>query len=181
VVRRSRPEPALRRAALLPAVKARPVDSLAGPAGSGGVRQDLRVAASYCATMLAGMRPRSLATMPWPLAHARMSALRSRLDAVRPARRRAPPPGKANRPPPVRVRPVRDLLRDHMAKDRRFEPSGVHQYARLTPEETARSGPASNSLLLQGCPGRGPGRGPGTRCTPCAGCIPGKVCCYRCR
>ena len=50
------------------------------------------MAASYCSATLAEMRPRSLTVMPWPFAQARMSALRSRLDAVRPGRRRGPRP-----------------------------------------------------------------------------------------
>ena len=49
-------------------------------------------AAWYCSTTLAGIRPRSLTVMPWSLAHARMPALRPRLDAVRPAVRRGPRP-----------------------------------------------------------------------------------------
>ena len=48
------------------------------------------MAASYCSTTLAGMRPRSLTAMPWPLAHARISPLRSRRAAVRPGRCRCP-------------------------------------------------------------------------------------------
>ena len=32
------------------------------------------------------MRPRPLSAMPWSLAHARMSALRARLAAIRPSR-----------------------------------------------------------------------------------------------
>jgi len=51
------------------------------------------VAASYCSTTLAGMRPRSLTAIPWPVAQARMLPLRSRLAAVRPGRRRCPLPG----------------------------------------------------------------------------------------
>ena len=50
------------------------------------------VAASYCWTTLAGMRPRSLTAMPWSFAHARIWPLRSRLDAVRVGRRRCPRP-----------------------------------------------------------------------------------------
>ena len=38
--------------------------------------QDPLVAASYCSTTLAGMRPRSLTAMPWSFAHARMPPLR---------------------------------------------------------------------------------------------------------
>jgi Domain of unknown function (DUF4386) len=41
------------------------------------------VAASYCSATLAEIPPRSLTVIPWSFAHARMSALRSRLDAVR--------------------------------------------------------------------------------------------------
>jgi hypothetical protein len=40
-----------------------------------GVGQSPVVAASYCSTTLAGMRPRPLTAMPWSLAHARMSPL----------------------------------------------------------------------------------------------------------
>jgi hypothetical protein len=52
------------------------------------------VAALYCSATLAEIRPRSLTVMPWSFAHARMSALRSRLDAVRPGRRRGPRPAR---------------------------------------------------------------------------------------
>jgi hypothetical protein len=38
------------------------------------------------------MRPRALTAMPWSFAYARTSPLRSRLDAVRPGRRRCPRP-----------------------------------------------------------------------------------------
>jgi hypothetical protein len=41
-----------------------------------GVRQDLLLAASYCSTTLAGIRPRSLTAMPWSFAQARISPLR---------------------------------------------------------------------------------------------------------
>jgi hypothetical protein len=44
------------------------------------------MAASYCSTTLAGMRPRSLTAMPASFAQARIP-LRSRRDAVRPAAR----------------------------------------------------------------------------------------------
>ena len=50
------------------------------------------VAASYCSTTLAGMRPRSLTGMPSAFAHARMSPLRSRAADVRAVRRRCPRP-----------------------------------------------------------------------------------------
>jgi hypothetical protein len=53
--------------------------------------QDPWVAASYCSATVAGMRPRSLTMMPWSFVPARMSALRSRLDEVRPAVAVAPP------------------------------------------------------------------------------------------
>src|SRR5215468_3046480 len=67
---------------------------LLGGAGLGrsrvmSFRQD-PLAASYCSTTLAGMRPRPLTAMPWPLAQARMSPLRCRLDDVR--GRRCPRP-----------------------------------------------------------------------------------------
>lgn len=42
-----------------------------------------QLAASYCSITWAGMRPRSLTLMPLFLAQARISALRSRLDAPR--------------------------------------------------------------------------------------------------
>jgi hypothetical protein len=42
--------------------------------------------------MRAETRPRSLTVMPWSFAQAQMSALRSRLDAVRLGRRRCPRP-----------------------------------------------------------------------------------------
>jgi hypothetical protein len=45
------------------------------------------VAASYCWTTLAGMRPRSLSSIPWVFAQARMSPLRCRVADVRAARR----------------------------------------------------------------------------------------------
>ena len=54
--------------------------------------QDLLVAASYCSTRAAGMRPWSLTAMPCSLAHARISPLRSRRAVVHPARRRCPQP-----------------------------------------------------------------------------------------
>ena len=57
-----------------------------------GLRHAPVVAASYCSTTLAGMRPRSLTAMPCSFAHARMSPLRSRLDGVRTGRRRCPRP-----------------------------------------------------------------------------------------
>jgi hypothetical protein len=50
------------------------------------------VAASYCSTTLAGMRPRSLTAILCSLAHARMPPPGSRPDAVRPGRRRGPRP-----------------------------------------------------------------------------------------
>jgi hypothetical protein len=56
------------------------------------VRQGRWVAAWYCSTTLAGMRPRALTAMPACFAHARMLPLRSRLAAVRPGRRRCPRP-----------------------------------------------------------------------------------------
>ena len=56
------------------------------------VRHPLVVAAWYCWTTLAGMRPRSLTTMPWALAHARMLSLRWRLSVVRIGRRRGSRP-----------------------------------------------------------------------------------------
>lgn len=50
------------------------------------------VAASYCSTTLAGMRPRALTATPCSFAHVRIPPLRSRLDTVRPGRRRCPRP-----------------------------------------------------------------------------------------
>jgi hypothetical protein len=41
-----------------------------------GTHRPPLVAASYCSTTLAGMRPRSLTATPWSFAHARMSPLR---------------------------------------------------------------------------------------------------------
>jgi len=65
-------------------------DDLEGwPGRDRGVCQCPLVAAWYCSTTLAGMRPRALTVMSWSFAHARISPLRSRL-AVRPGRRRCP-------------------------------------------------------------------------------------------
>jgi hypothetical protein len=60
-----------------------------------GWRHDPPVAAWYCWTMSAGMRPRSLSATPWSLAQARMSALRLRMAAVRPGRCRTQVPAPA--------------------------------------------------------------------------------------
>ena len=48
------------------------------------------MAALYCSATLAEIRPRLLTVMPWSFVRARMSALRSRLDAARPGQRRCP-------------------------------------------------------------------------------------------
>jgi ectoine hydroxylase-related dioxygenase (phytanoyl-CoA dioxygenase family) len=52
-----------------------PAGEAAGLSAALGQRS-LAVAAWYCSTTLAGMRPRSLTARPWSLAHARMSPLR---------------------------------------------------------------------------------------------------------
>ena len=52
------------------------------------------MAASYCSATLAEIRPRLLTVMRSSFAHARISALRSRLDAVRPGRPRCPRPAR---------------------------------------------------------------------------------------
>jgi hypothetical protein len=49
--------------------------------------QDSLVAAWYCSTTLAGIRPRSLTVMPWSFAQARISPLRWRFAADRGDRR----------------------------------------------------------------------------------------------
>ena len=48
----------------------------AGPSMMPLGQRQFPVAAWYCSTTLAGMRPRSLTARPWPLAQARISLLR---------------------------------------------------------------------------------------------------------
>ena len=59
-----------------------------------GVCQRPLVAAWYCSTTLAGMRPRALTAMPWSCAHARISPLRI-LVGCGPPRPAALSPGPA--------------------------------------------------------------------------------------
>ena len=68
----------------LPLLAVSAADYLAGLVWSGVPACQDPLAASYCSTTLAGMRPRALTAMPWSFAHVRIPPLRSRLDAVRP-------------------------------------------------------------------------------------------------
>src|SRR6266480_960125 len=70
-------------------------DDLGGrPGRDRGLGQCPLVAAWYCSTTLAGMRPRALTAMSWSFAHARISPLRSRF-AARPGPAALSPSGLA--------------------------------------------------------------------------------------
>jgi hypothetical protein len=77
------------------------VPAFGGPAGSHSAGLDFPVAALNLATRSAGIRPRSLTSMPWALAHSRTSVVPGRAaEALR-----APPaellvPSRARRPSP---------------------------------------------------------------------------------
>ena len=79
------------------------------------------MAASYCSTTLAGMRPRALTATPCSFAHVRIPPLRSRLDTVRPGRRRCPRPAlragdiQRFRPPEQPGNPCQPVLSPSLA------------------------------------------------------------------
>ena len=93
--------------------------------------QSAFVAAWYCSTTRAGMRPRSLTARPACSAHARMLSLRSRLDAVRSGRRPCPRRSLARMPDEGRELPAERggvLLAQIDLYGRRLEPDQGHGY-----------------------------------------------------
>ena len=117
------------------------------------------VAARYCSTTLAGMRPRSLTAMPLSFAQVRMSTLRSRAAGVRAARRRWPRPTLRARPFAHDVPVSRPLERERAPTEHAAEIMVPRSTASFSMSKAIVRRPAKSSAptTMNGSPAPAPG------------------------